>query len=597
VVETAALMGRFTVLGLLVLVGALSAVLLMKNRERAAATRSEEALFPGLDAAAANAIDRLEVENLERGTRVTLERDPAGRWAMLVPVPYPAGGVLSGILQALCDTRGTPLTDEADDDAALGLDPPRAVVVWRAGDGDRERRGRLEIGGDSIGDERVFARADGRVLSISRAFYNLVQVPPNEYRERRVSTLSAADVIALKRRGWIAREPGGEMESLELDALLEPGLGWCLQEPRALLDPVLVGFLLRDSAEMRIESFTADDPGDYSPWGLAEPRMTIELEDLAGQTLELWFGTNEVGPIDVESAERWFVRRKGYPHVWGVSRRVVGLLSAPRLELLDTLLVRAAREDVASIELGAARLERDGARWRVFGAGIDAAHGVPADETRVQDVLAALEIARVEEWEPTRPPPAPSIAGLPLALALRAGRRVGGEVFAEPGEPVRFRRFGDELVGTVGASVADLVLTDATALRERRIPFPIEFQMGALELSSGEATARFERDPDTGRWSRAGVAGEADRAFFGVLEALQALAVDDWLAAAAAPGAAERIDVRVTAAPGVDPQALATSHLAFGLAPGGERAVCVLEDGAVVAVRAELVAALRSLLH
>jgi len=171
-------------------------------------------------------------------------------------------------------------------------------------------------------------------------------------------------------------------------------------------------------------------------------------------------------------------------------------------------------------------------------------------------------------------------------------------VWPLPDGTARFRRYGDELVGIVGASVAALVETDPATLRDRRIPFALEQQIAALELRAGDASARFDRDPDTGRWHRAGARDEdAGAALYRALEALQALDALAWIDAEIELPA-DALELRVLAAPGIALPADVPTVLHFAEHEGAEPgAVCRLPDGTAARVRVELVDALRSLLR
>lgn len=610
-------MRRGTIVALFLVVGALGAALVLRNRERAEATRVEEVVFPG---AAPDAVGRIDVENLERGTRVTLEHDAAGRWSLTSPVPYPAsGGMLRVLLQGLRDERGFPVAgDLADDPGALGLEPPRAVLRWHAGPDVL----RLELGGNEVGGDRIYARAGERVYLLRQTLYNAVQVPPEEYRERRATAIEGDSVVAFRRRGALALEPGGRVHDLTLDAVLDPTRGWTLQDPPALLDPLLFGFLLRDASLMRARTFAQDDPVELERWGLADPHLTVWIDDALGQSAELRFGCREEGVRDVETPHVWYACRAGYPFVWSVDKRPVGMLATPWDQLLDTLLVRAAREEVDAIELGAVRVERaeggrGGSGWRVAGPGVGGA--VPADAQAVDDLLSLLEFARVATWRlPQEDADAPAAAGgLTLAVTLRDGRRLGGVLSAPDGgapaigsgeadEPVLFQRFGDALRGAIAPAARALLDVTATSLRARRISIADELHLGALVVRESGREARFERDPGTGRWRRAGggdVEGDASAAFFASLESLLALEARAWigpdeLASAGAPGAGEpgRVAVELVISAGGDARRIADDRVELAQLDDG-RVVYLLPEGGAAEIAPELLAGWRSLLH
>jgi hypothetical protein len=572
-------MQRRAILVLLAAVAALSAALVLRAREGRQEGLLEERLFPDFDPAS---VAHLEVHGLHSGTEVVLECDAARRWFMIEPLAYPAEPALvSSICQILAGARGLPV--EGADPAALGLDPPRFLLVWRAG----AASGRLEIGAEDVDGARVIVRAGERVLRASVALVRPLELNPNEYRDRRITGLLAREVVSLRRRGALVLSPGAAETDLALDALLDPEHGWMSVLPKPVaLDPVLLGFVARGAAELRAKSFESDAGVDFARYGLDPPRLTVELEDARGGRTALRFGCREQGPVGVRDPLLWYVCREGAPHVWSVEHDVVGLLSTPAGELYDTLLVRAPREEIAEVELAQLKLVRAEEDWRVRTPEGD----FPADAGAVSDVLAALEFARFEAFDPELALGEPQ--GI-LAVTLRDGRRLGGELGAPvaPGRVV-LRRFGDELAGVASEELRALSDTSAAAVRSRRVHALEGLEVAALELSGPGGSARFERDPDTGRWSDAATGAEAAPELDAVRERLLYLDALAWLPAAP-EGLAHAVRVSIVRSGAADAGAL---ELAFGEDAEG-RALCLLPGGAAAEVERALYDDLRALLH
>jgi hypothetical protein len=578
-VETPALMQRRAIVVLLAAVAALSAALVLREREEQQALQPEERLFPDFDPAS---LTHLELHQLAGGTEVVLECDAERRWFMTEPIPYPAElALVSAISEVLAGARG--LAVEGADPAALGLDPPRIVLVWRGGG----KSGRLEVGAEDVDGARVFVRAGDRILRASRAVVRPLELGPHDYRDRGITGLLAREVVSLRRRGALVLAPGEPETDLTLDALLDPVRGWMSVAPRPVaLDPVLQGFLVRAAAEVRAAGFESD-AGDLARFGLEPPRLRVELEDERGGRVVLRFGCREPGPVGVQDAERWYAAREGAPHVWSVASDTVGLLSAPAAELYDTLLLRAPRAEIAEIELARLALARtgEGEAWLLRTPEGE----FPADAGAVSDVLAALEFARFESFDPAL---ALGEAQGRLAVTLRDGRRLGGELGAEvaPGR-VALRRFGDELVGVASGSLRALSDTAPEDVRSRRVHAIETLDVAALELSGPEGKARFERNPDTGGWSDAASGAEAPLAFDSVRERLLYLDAKAWLPAAPAE-LADTVRVSIVRS---DARAGAL-ELVLGRDAEG-RAVCLPPGGAAVEVERALHEDLRALLH
>ena len=578
--EAPALMQRRAILVLLVAVAGLSAALVLREREEQLAVLPEELLFPSFDPAA---VAELTVHQLAGGTKIVLECDAARRWYMTEPAPYPAEiAMVSSMLEVLESARGLPV--EGADLAALGLDPPRIVLVWKGG----AASGRLEIGAEDVDGARVFVRAGERVLRASRAVQRPLELSPHDYRDRGITGLSAREVVSLRRSGALMLSPGEPETDLALDALLDPAHGWMAVAPRPVaLDPVLMGFLTRQAAEVHAATFESDGGADLARYGLDRPRLRLELEHERGARVVLSFGCPEPGPVGVRDPRRWYAAREGAPYVWSVESDAVGLLSTPAKELYDTLLVRAPRADIAEIELSRAALVRDGEdqeNWSVrTPAGL-----VPADAGAVADVLAALEFARFEDFDPALARGEPQGR---LAITLRDGRRLGGELGAPAGiGRVALRRFGDELVGVAADGLRALADTDAAQLRSRRVHSLEGLEVATVALAGPQGSARFERDPHTGRWSDASGA-EAPPEFDAVRERLLYLDAKAWLPAA--PGElAETVRVTIVRAE----RAAGAIELVFGR-DGEGRALCLSPGGAAAEVERALYDDLCALLH
>ncbi len=506
------------------LCAALVGVWYLQKGQKARAERPEEHLFAEVDA---RDVHRLEVDHLERAIQVVLERDRAGRWSMTAPVPYPAEvGVVQNLLEIVCRTRGIPVDDP--DLEALGLDPPRIVVEFAAGD----RGGRVEIGGDDVDGVRLFARVPGeagaRVLCVSKKLFTSLDLNPHDYRDRRATPFDGRDVITLRRTGSMVLAEGGGAVDLTFDALLDPVAGWTSTTPAvATLDPVQMGFIVRGAAELRVDGFESDAPGALAAYGLAEPRLRVELESERGETVALRFGCREQGDVRVEDPKRWYCCREGYPFVWTVDLRTVGLLSAPRQELYDRLFLRTLRESVERVELTRGgetlALARDGDAWSVSSG--DAVYA--ADAGAVQDLFSGLEFAQVSSFDESVAWPETGDV-LSIAVVERSGRRIGGEL-APDGDGAWFRRFGDALVGRVDGALVELSRTPLDRLRSRVVNVVDDLAVHGLTLGTASGERRFLRDAENALWRPEGETAEVSHAFYSVLERLEQLGAVRWL--------------------------------------------------------------------
>jgi len=516
-----------------------------------------------------NRVASIRIDNLERGVQIKLERDKAGSWFMTDPIGYPAIGELVRLLLRTFSNALGEVAPRVELDE-VSLDPPLIVIeiVQAEEESGSQRSYRLEVGAVDLDPAKIFVRvADhpvGRgVFRAPRTIYNTLDRNPDDFRDRRVTHLRAAEVTSFRRRGRAFVEDLGVEVDLDFDALLEPD-GWKRVDPPVVsLDPVALQLLCRGSAEMKALYFVDDQPTSMADYGLDPARFTIELLDIRGESTRLHFGYPEVLGPGIVGTDEWFCRREGFAHVFEVDARDVGLLLRPPEMLYDYLLLRALRKDIRRVELqGEGRtlvLERpaSGGRedddWTVGEAGAELRY--PVDPGAVEDLLALLEGTQLGDYpegvafdaeEPARS----------LTILTRDGVRWGGSVGkpwrdAASGSPGRlYRRYGDDLVGWVEEAVSDLCVLTPEALRSRSIHKIDVFRDDVrwIKVRSGGHELPYLRLNDTD-W----ISGEnqvaAPRVFEECLDSLLNIRAEEWLDGP--PGElTDKVEVEVSCAQG-----------------------------------------------
>lgn len=550
-------MRRTTLLGLVVLVVLLGWLWLQKEREilEGGPRVDEVALCPGLETELVRAI---RIDNLERSVQVKLERDTAGRWFLTDPVPYPAlAALVRTLLTTLETARGEPAREV--DVHEVGLDPPRAVVECVLGGAGGERTIRVELGGEDVVPDRIFARvpghpgaeaAGGDVFRTTRALANTLDRIPDDYRDRRATSLPATEVTALRRRGQVYIAEYGGRVNLDFDALSESD-GWKrVTLPTVTLDPTAIGLLVRGAAELQVDGFADDSPTDVAIYGLAEPAFTVELQALRGSPVVLCFG-HPATERDVDVAELdWFCQREGYAHVWRVRAQDVNLLVRPAELFFDQRVLRVLRDDVASVELvggGAKRVlarAKDGWTVREGDGPV-----YPGDPGAVEEVLAILEREELGEhlvdqaFQAEDPP-------LSVTVVLRNDARQGGQI----GRAARdersgaqgrmYLRLGDEVAALVDDDVVEVCNRPLDAFRARSAHHVQESSVRSIELAHGDRRYVFVNAGDN-RWRPQGQTLDAPDDFVQSLEQLLHPPVKRWLDAAAPAADEETIAVVV----------------------------------------------------
>lgn len=533
---------RRTLLGLFALVAVLGFFWVRKEREiLEGGPRTETmALCPGLEIELVRAI---RIDHLQRAVQVKLERDAQGRWFLTDPVAYPA---LSGLVRTLLTTLVTARADPADevDPRQVGLDPPQAVVecVMTGASGDRTIR--IELGGQDVVPDRIFVRVPGHpgaaasggseIFRTTRALANTLERYPDDYRDKRATTMPATEVTALRRRGQVYLAEYEKLVNLDFDALLESD-GWKrVTLPTVTLDPTAIGLLIRGAADLQVDDFVDDSPEDLAPYGLAEPAFTVELQPLRGSPVVLRFGHAAVeGEHDVAELD-WFCQREGYEHVWRARTQDVNLLVRPADLFFDQRVLRLLREEVASIELEGGGSTRVLARvedgWTVSeGDGPT----YPAEPGAVEEVLSVFEREELGNhlvdvpFAAEEPP-------LSVTIVLRNDARQGGRI----GKPARddasgaqgrmFLRLGDEVAALADADIAEPCTRALDSFRSRSAHRFQESLVRSIELVHGERTYTFVNLGDN-RWRPKGESLDAPADFVDSLEQLLHPPVRRWL--------------------------------------------------------------------
>ncbi len=549
--------GKLILLTLVVVL--LAAVAWWRSKEPAdpLAARGEVALTPGLDTARLSA---LRIENVGRQSVVRLERDGQGTWWMVEPLLWRADGAhVRSLIEATERARGTLAEGIEPNDA--GLAPPRFVLelIEDRRDGS-ERRHRIAYGASDIGGTRVFARlgelASGPLVRAPAAAIALLDLPVNEYRERRLLDVAWSDVIRFARRGSLvppsAEAPiegdrPGAPRALDLEAEPET-LGWFATQPvRVGLDPQAVGLLLRAATQLRARGFYADAPTDLAQLGLEPPLFTMEFEVRGEEPFEIHVG-NPVGDDAPTFDERnWLARLAGRPNVVRLEGLDVRLLASPLAYLVDHQLARFDRNGTraVTVELDGLRVElnRLGERWTVrVGAGEDSGHR-PADAGRVGDLLTAIE--RLEllgyPWlaEPGGGPQDIRTEGrlevrvaaldggedLVLGGAFAARIDVGGVV----GRP--FRRFGEEAFGLLAEEDLERLLPAPKTLLSTVLLQLVELEQNEVRVEGLGRERSWIRDPSKGHWGAVGTDLE-DKRFALLVDSLLTVRAVEFLAPA-----------------------------------------------------------------
>lgn len=523
-------------------------------------------------------VKAFDVDHVERGYQLRLERDARGAWYITDPIVYPADlGVVKLLLDFVATARALRVPKVERDARALGLDPPRAVFTVEEETDSGVVRHALELGALDLDGRRVNVRKDGRYLRTLRTIDTTLKRSVFDYRSRQAMQIDGNAVVELNRTGQYQPTIDDAPVDLRLNAVRDGPVWRALVPYQVTLDPLDVALVSHAASGLSIDAFVDDAPTSLAEYGLDPPEFRVELRTLDGVREALRFGRTGFG-------RTWHACREGEPYVWSIAVEDVQRLVLSFDDLIDRHLLRVPRDQIEALRLECdgrvLRAERSGEEWTVSETrpGESAPAAVhPAEASRVLDVLSRLEAAEIDDFRlgAAFPPEAASRAVYVEAAGRTLGGRIGAPVEAsdggarKPGK-VLFQRLGDEVPAVADAWLAELACMPLDALRSLALVRVDEFDLVGLELAHAGETRRYERS-ELGRWTRAG-SGEEARELVPVLDPLFFLRAKQHLGAGG-EALADPIEVVLNQRGG---KAL---RFVIGLAPGPDGARSAAEVG------------------
>lgn len=512
-----------TTLLLLVMLALLGGGIWWQKQTEVADRDVDVALFGDIDV---SQVRRIRIDNIERSFNLRLESDSSGVWYMTDPISYPADvATVRALLEDVSSARALVLPKDQWDAKALGFDPPRIVIEVEAEGDEGVEVCRVEIGAPDMDRIRLNVRVGDRYLQGLVRLYTTLNHILDDFRSRKVMTLVGEEVIEVHRSGSVQFEVDEEPQDLEMNAILD-GQEWRALSPRrALLGGLDAGVLVYGASRLRARSFVLDEEGDLAPYGLDRPVARIDLKTARGLKETLLLGRR-----DMQGS--WYVKRLEAPFVWSIEPQSALSLLYPTEEMYDRIFMRALRRDVSSLRLlwessdplagpsSELLVEASPDGWTVRGARNGAALGpaLPADERRVEDVLARLEGLELGLFPADVPQPLPAeLADGPRldgAILLQVGNETLGGRFGRvaSGDLARagliFRRAGDEVLYVAEDWMEELIQTPIDEFRAKDLVRLMENRLTGLSIRSEEKSKVFERD-SKGIWHEAGQSSEA----------------------------------------------------------------------------------------
>ncbi len=449
---------------------------------------------------------------LEREEREEDDEEDLGlaRWRLALPVAsdadQDAADSFLGALEWLTATR-TLRGIDAEDRARFGLDEPRFVVRFRAGDRDVE----LRVGGEAPEGQGVYVAVEGEDAAhvVGRDFVESIDHDAAHFRDKDLfpDDFYASDARRIRVEGT-ARPIVFEKE----------GRRWHVRAPlRGWASAGAVDALVRMARDLRAERFVAEEPGDLSRYGLDAPwrEMVMERPSDAQGTRR---GRLRVGAVCGErTEERYAVAGDGGPVVCVLASALDALGLEDTEALREGRLITTSADAVQRVvlERGGARVEvaREGeSGWQVTSGGEARA----ADDAAISDWLRALRDVRAQAFEAIEgDAPGHGLGAPAVTLTLtRSDADDETEILrlGEASADGAWLRRGDEpLVVRADAAVAELLRADALRFRARSVVSGEAADARSVTLRRGAAEERAVRDEE-GAWQlEAPIEAEADR--------------------------------------------------------------------------------------
>ena len=391
-------MSKRAVVALSIVAALLFAYVALFERESVTSKELGERKGRVLPAFVRDKVERLEIER--RGKRVVLERAPAKegalrQFALVAPMQAPADQDMVdrvlGELEWLSARRTLePLTPE--DERRFGLHAPRYRVAFTIAGA----RHKLEIGGEDVHGDGVYARVDGesRAHVVPKSVLDVLAHEPGAFRDKQLLpdlTVAWVRKVTLERAGHRSE-------------LVKEGERWWLNaDPRGYGDARRIEALLHALSELRAVRYVEPEQLARAEQALAAPALRIEASVVPDETREdktpKLLGLAVGGACEGHPGERY---ARALPNGAPVCVREEDLkvFSAGPTELRDLRLMAADPSAVERFQLerAAARnaLRRDGESWRADGG------TASVDRDAVEAWLRDLALARAVRVLPER---------------------------------------------------------------------------------------------------------------------------------------------------------------------------------------------------
>lgn len=304
----------------------------------------------------------------------------------------------------------------------------------------------------------------------------------------------------LKVKSLTLKKRGGEAVHAEKNADV-----WTLVSPQEVAaDAGEIGTLLDALQNLESEEVLNENATDLSPFGLAEPKVSVSLSaEGAPRPFEFDLGDS------VPAGSSMFARVPGQPRLFTVSSTLENTLSKSAFDLRDRGVIKVKKDAIQAFEVVeknkvAYRLSRGAAGeddWKV-----ESPLATRAARWSADSLLGLIENLRMESIasEETRPADLAKYglgaAARRVVLSLQGGQTSTLEVGKKTGDgKVYARDASSKLVAVIPTAVADDLDKGLKNLRAGRLLDVATYEVTSLEVAAGGATKTFTKTTIKGK--------------------------------------------------------------------------------------------------
>ena len=476
--------------------------------------RRADRVLPDLIDTPSEEIRRLSIDRGDE--HLVFERRDPGRWQMVEPVDVAAEPAqVEALVRNLQDLRKSADAGTiAGSSESFGLAPPAATVrlfgTSNGSSGAERPIATLEVGKAVSGHRYVHPVGGPGIEVVDARLLGALDLPMPDWREPVLMGVPTFQVVSVK----VTRPGESGAEPKVIRAERGPDERWKLISPvEAPANGPKIESLLAALASLRVmdipKGYVADNVKDFTPFGLATPRISVEVKTRdKEQPLRL-----DVGKPVPDEPERVYVRQGGQDDVVIVNARVLTEIPEGPNPLRSQEVANIVPAAVIGIEIRTRsdifNLTKDSAGWE-----LTSPRKEKADRLAVQSFLAHIDGLQTSEFlEPERVPDPqldPPIMSIRIEQAAPRSRGTDSAAQSGAAEPpalqlrlgthdvakktIFARLEGDRTILALPDTLMEVLPKNPYAFRDRTVLAESPTSIRKLTIRRGDRTDELEPD-------------------------------------------------------------------------------------------------------